>query len=142
LGLIPRLLIDSLTVQDDLPSFQWMASLRGALSVRVTAEFLDLCEVLEGRVLQPGYKTNISRRLLLHVPFLQVQLIGLSFKELWNLDRLKGYGSLGLLESAKLSFSLLSMTDVGQPIDLPSKVSTIQRGACCVIRLLNQSIIC
>jgi hypothetical protein len=31
-----------------------MASLRGALSVRVIAEFLDLCEALEGMVLQPG----------------------------------------------------------------------------------------
>ena len=62
------------------------------------------CEVLEGRVLQPGYKTNISRRLLLHVPFLQVQLIGLSFKDLWSLDRVIGYGSHGHLESANFSF--------------------------------------
>jgi hypothetical protein len=53
LGLVPRRLIDSLTVQDALPGFQWMASLRGAFSVRVIAEFLDLCEALEGRVLQP-----------------------------------------------------------------------------------------
>jgi hypothetical protein len=54
LGLVPRRLIDSLTVQDALPGFQWMTGLRGALSIRVIAEFLDHCEALECKVLQPG----------------------------------------------------------------------------------------
>jgi hypothetical protein len=54
LGLVPRCLIKSLKVQDAIIGFQWMASLRGALLVRVSAEFLDLCEALECRVLHPG----------------------------------------------------------------------------------------
>lgn len=56
LGLVPRRLTDSLKVQDALPGFKWMASMRGALSVRVIAEFLDLCEALEGRCCNRGFQ--------------------------------------------------------------------------------------
>jgi hypothetical protein len=41
-----------------LPNFQWVADLKGALTVTVLAEFLDLCESLSNIFLHHGCKIS------------------------------------------------------------------------------------
>jgi hypothetical protein len=41
-------------VRDALLNFQWLADLRGTISVRFLAELLELCEMLNVKVLQQG----------------------------------------------------------------------------------------
>jgi hypothetical protein len=45
LELVPRRLANRRVVLDALPNCQWVADIRGALSVRVNADFLELCEL-------------------------------------------------------------------------------------------------
>lgn len=41
-------------VKDALSNFQWLADLRGTISVRSLADLLELYEILDDKVLQPG----------------------------------------------------------------------------------------
>jgi hypothetical protein len=54
--LVPPRLANIRLVRDTLPNFQWISDVNGAISVRVIAEFLELCEVLDAVVLQPGIR--------------------------------------------------------------------------------------
>jgi hypothetical protein len=53
---VPLRLANRRLVKDALPNFQWISDVNGAISVRVIAEFLELCEVLDAVVLQPGIR--------------------------------------------------------------------------------------
>lgn len=54
LDMVPNRLVNKRTIKDDLPNFNWCSDMQGVVSVRVLAEILDLCEVLEAVVLQSG----------------------------------------------------------------------------------------
>jgi hypothetical protein len=54
--LVPSRLANRRLVKDALPNFHWISDVNGAISVRVIAEFLELCEVLDAVVLQPGIR--------------------------------------------------------------------------------------
>jgi hypothetical protein len=54
--LVPLRLANKRLVKDALPNFHWLSDVQGAISVRVIAEFLELCEVLDAVVLQPGIR--------------------------------------------------------------------------------------
>jgi hypothetical protein len=54
--LVPLRLANKRLVKDALPNFHWLSDMQGAISVRVIAEFLELCEVLDAVVLQPGIR--------------------------------------------------------------------------------------
>jgi hypothetical protein len=54
--LVPPRLANRQLVKDALPNFQWISDVNGAISVRVIAEFLELCEVLDAVELQPGIR--------------------------------------------------------------------------------------
>jgi hypothetical protein len=54
--MVPLRLANKRLVKDALPNFHWISDVKGANSVRVIAEFLELCEVLEAVVLQPGIR--------------------------------------------------------------------------------------
>jgi hypothetical protein len=54
--MVPLRLANKRLVKDALPNFHWISDVKGAISVRVIAEFLELCEVLEAVVLQPGIR--------------------------------------------------------------------------------------
>jgi hypothetical protein len=45
-----------------LPNFQWVADLKGALTVTVLAEFLDLCESLSNIFLHHGVQDKHTWR--------------------------------------------------------------------------------
>jgi hypothetical protein len=51
---VPRRIASKRLVKDALTDLNWVADIRGALSVRALAQVLDLCDLLEGLVLQPG----------------------------------------------------------------------------------------
>jgi hypothetical protein len=54
--LVPLRLANRRLVKDALPNFHWISDVNGAISVGVIAEFLELCEVLDAVVLQPGIR--------------------------------------------------------------------------------------
>jgi hypothetical protein len=54
--MVPLRLANKRLVKDALPNFHWISDVNGAISVRVIAEFLELCEVLVAVVLQPGIR--------------------------------------------------------------------------------------
>ncbi|ONM30676.1 hypothetical protein ZEAMMB73_Zm00001d040162 [Zea mays] len=51
---VPKCVVSKRLVKDALTNLNWVADIRGALSVRALAQVLDLCDLLEGLVLQPG----------------------------------------------------------------------------------------
>jgi hypothetical protein len=51
---VPRRIASKRLVKDALTDLNWVADIRGALSVRALAQVLGLCDLLEGLVLQPG----------------------------------------------------------------------------------------
>jgi hypothetical protein len=54
--MVPLCLANKRLVKYALPNFHWISDVNGAISVRVIAEFLELCEVLDAVVLQPGIR--------------------------------------------------------------------------------------
>jgi hypothetical protein len=54
--MVPMRLANILLVKDALPNLHWISDVKGAILVRVIAEFLELCEVLEVVVLRPGVR--------------------------------------------------------------------------------------
>jgi DNA helicase TIP49 (TBP-interacting protein) len=54
LKLVSKRRADNRSVKDALLNFQWLSDLRGSISVRYITELLELCEILDGKVLQQG----------------------------------------------------------------------------------------
>jgi hypothetical protein len=52
--MVPKCLANKRLVKDALLNLHWISDMKGTISVRVIAEFLELCEVLEVVVFQPG----------------------------------------------------------------------------------------
>ena len=52
-GMVPKRIASRRLVKDALPDLNWLADLRGAISVAALANLMDLCDLLEGMVLQP-----------------------------------------------------------------------------------------
>jgi hypothetical protein len=96
---VPWRIASKRLVKDALTDLNWVADISGALSVRALAQVLDLCDLLEGLVLQPGipdkhiWKFNASGDYSSSSPtkFSLERLI---------LGRLSGFGSLGLRGNA------------------------------------------
>jgi hypothetical protein len=109
---VPRRIASKRLVKDALTDLNLVADIRGALSVRAFAQVLDLCDLLEGLVLQPGipdkhiWKFNALGDYSSSSPtkfFSLEQLI---------LGRLSGFGSLGLRGNA--NFFCGSLNYAGQ----------------------------
>jgi hypothetical protein len=54
--MVPMRLANKRLVKDALPNLHWISDVKGAISVRIIAEFLELCEMLEAVVLQHGVR--------------------------------------------------------------------------------------
>lgn len=103
---VPSRFANKRLVKDAFPNFQWLADLRGALSIRVLADFLDLCEEPEDMVIQPGVQDwhlwKFTASVTIHRARHRALFNGSDVQLL--LGQQKGCGNLGFPENASFLF--------------------------------------
>jgi hypothetical protein len=62
LDMVPKHIASRRLVKDALPDLNWLADLRGAISVTTLTNLMDLCDLLEGMVIQPDVPDVHARR--------------------------------------------------------------------------------
>lgn len=108
------------TVKDALPNFNWFSDLQGAVSVRVFAEILDLCEVLEAVVLQSGVQDRHLWKFSTSGVYSAKSAYSALFfgaVQYFSLNQQRGCGNLGRLGSVSSLFGWWSTIGVGQLTD-------------------------
>jgi hypothetical protein len=125
LATIPKQIMNSTTACEALTNRNWIADIKGALSVGVLIDYLHLWEMISTIeqncsrwcAFSLELKTDIYSILLQMESTLQNLLImGCSWVQ-FLLGTTQGFGKLGLQQSVAFSFGLLFIIDAGQLID-------------------------